>query len=131
MDLSFSVGPNHIVGLLEPRYRNDLLDDSARRNDFCGYIEYLRTSASSKTQIRLLERLKVTTQAAEPPSFSLWLSLIYAIRNMYVHNTDTAKSGVRSYVTKISVLTLSKDFMIAAMLAISERLLSDEIREHQ
>jgi len=41
------------------------------------------------------------------------------------------KSGVRSYVTKISVLTLSKDFMIAAMLAISERLLSDEIREHQ
>jgi hypothetical protein len=125
------LGLNHIARLLEPMYRNELLVDSARRNDLCGYIDYLCASATSKTQIKLLERLREITQAAEPPSFSLWLALIYAIRNMYVHNTDTAKSGVKSYATKIAVLSLSKDFMIGTMLAISERLLSDEIRQHQ
>lgn len=130
-EVSEDLGLNNIAKMLEPAYFNELLVDNARRSDLFGYIEYLRGCATSKTQIRLLERLKDMTQASKPPSFSLWLSLIYAIRNMYVHNTDTAKSGVRSYATKIAVLSLSKDFMIGTMLAIAERLLSEEIREHQ
>lgn len=130
-EVTEDLGLNNIAKILEPMYCNELLVDNARRNDLFGYIEYLRSYATSKTQTTLLERLKVMTQAAEPPSFSLWLALVYAIRNMYVHNTDTAKSGVRSYTTKIAVLSLSKDFMIGTMLAIAERLLSDEICEHQ
>lgn len=125
------LGLNNIAKILEPAYCNGLLVDNARRNDLYGYIDYLCSYATSKTQIKLLERLKGMTQASKPPSFSLWLALIYAIRNMYVHNIDTAKSGVRSYATKIAVLSLLKEFMIGTMLAIAERLLSDEIREHQ
>lgn len=125
------LGLNHIASLLEPIYRKELLVDNARRQDLCGYIEYLRASATSQTQIKLLDRLKAMTHASESPAFSLWLALVYAIRNMYVHNTDTAKSGVRSYATKIAVLSVSKDFMIGTMLAISERLLSYEIRDRQ
>lgn len=125
------LGLNHIASLLESIYRDELLADNTRRQDLCGYIEYLCASATSQTQKKLLERFKLLTQASEPPTFSLWLALVYAIRNMYVHNTDTAKSGVRSYATKIAVLSLSKDFMIGTMLAISERLLLAEIGEHQ
>ena len=56
----------------------------------------------------------------------MWLALVYAIRNMYVHNTDTAKSGVKSYSTKIAILQVSKDFMIGSMLAISEHVFRAE-----
>jgi hypothetical protein len=130
-DTTEELGLNHIVSLLTPIYRHELLTDTARRQDLCGYIEYLRISATSQAQKNYLKRLSNNTHASEPPSFSLWLALIYAIRNMYVHNTDTAKSGVKSYATKIAILSISKDFMIGTMLAISERLLFAELEEHR
>ncbi len=125
------LGLNQIASLLDPIYRHELLADNARRQDLYGYIEYLCNSAISQTQKKHLERLKGITHASGPPSFALWLALIYSIRNMYVHNTDTAKSGVKSYATKIAVLSISKNFMVGIMLAISERLLFVEISQHQ
>lgn len=125
------IGLNNIAKLLEQRYLTELLSEQTRRQDFCDYVEYLRASATGQAQARLLERLKERTNASEPAGFSLWLALVYAIRNLYVHNTDTAKSGVKSYATKIAILSISHDFMIGCMLAISECLLAIEINERK
>jgi hypothetical protein len=120
------LGLNHIVLLLGADFADRLLSDPMRRSDLCGYIDYLLASATSQSQKGLLGRLKTKTEASECPTFGMWLALVYAIRNMYVHNTDTAKSGVKSYATKIVLLQISKDFMIGSMLAISEHLFSAE-----
>ena len=120
------LGLNHIVHLLGATYADRLLSDPSRRGDFCGYIDYLLASATTRTQKSLLGRLKVKTQESQCPRFGMWLALVYAIRNMYVHNTDTAKSGVKSYSTKIAILQVSKDFMIGSMLAISEHVFRAE-----
>lgn len=126
-----ALGLNHITSLLGPTYCDQLLAENTKRNDLCNYIKYLALFATSKTQIKLLDRLKNKTKSGEPPTFSLWLALVYAIRNMYVHNTDTAKSGVKSYSTKIAVLSLSKVFMIDILLVISKRVLRSEISKYQ
>jgi hypothetical protein len=125
------LGLNHIVHLLSAAYVDRLLSDPAKRSDVCGYIDYLLASATSQTQKGLLGRLKTKTQESECPTFSMWLALVYAIRNMYVHNTDTAKSGVKSYATKIGLLQISKDFMIGSMLAISEHVFRAETYQCQ
>lgn len=120
------LGLNHIVLLLSADFVDRLLSDPMRRGDLCGYIDYLLASATSRTQKGFLGRLKIKTEESECPTFSMWLALVYAIRNMYVHNTDTAKSGVKSYATKIALLQASKYFMIGSMLAISEHVFSAE-----
>ena len=129
-DAADAIGLSHIVKLLECRYQSEMLSEPLRRQDYCAYIVYLRDNASSSTQKGLLERLRDKTDASECLDFSSWLALVYAIRNLYVHNTDTAKSGVKSYATKIAILSISIDFMVGCLLALSERLLSIEISEH-
>lgn len=48
---------------------------------------------------------------------------------MYVHNADTAKSGVRRYNTKIKILKICIDFLILICLVIGIKTLEIKINE--
>lgn len=103
----------------QPRFHNDCL----------GYVDYLQKSASGKTQQRLLAQLRHQLQKPDLVDFNSLLALIYAIRNMYVHNTDTAKSGVHQYKTKIEILGMCNDFLTLVLLQIAHQILAELIAE--
>lgn len=48
---------------------------------------------------------------------------------MYVHNTDTAKSGVNQYKTKIETLKNCNDFLTLVLLNISIKTLENMIED--
>lgn len=110
------------------KYLNDNIYGNTRlRNDFINYLDYLKCNSKGKTQMRLLESFSIKVSNNKFPKFNHILSLIYGIRNMYVHNTDTAKSGVNQYKTKIEALKNSNDFLRCATLRIATKVLEEKI----
>lgn len=111
----------------------DYLKDSIylkpkQKEDFISYLTYLKTN-SMTAQANLLSNFINKVESDTLPQFTEILSLIYAIRNLYVHNTDTAKSGVQYYSTKISILKNCNDFLILSILNISTRVLDYKIED--
>jgi len=124
-----TLGLEGISTLIEEAYKKHIICSAKRRDDFCSYIEHLSFSVkTSKPQKARLSELRESVLTLEAPSMTLWLTLIYAIRNMHVHEADTAKSGVAYYSTKFAVLLASKDIMTAYLFAISRKLLNYEIK---
>ena len=108
---------------------NDSIYKSNLKNDFMSYLQYLKDNSKGRTQPRLLESFKIKVNNNRLPKFNEILSLIYGIRNMYVHNTDTAKSGVDKYKTKIEALKNCNDFLTLSVLRIAINILEDKISE--
>lgn len=119
LDVIRQLGLEKIAENLYNRYEEDILMSEKRRSDYFDYLGHLHSLAKTKTQQALLQSLHDEASAASCPKFSHWLGLVYAIRNAYVHNADTAKSGVKYYSTKIAVLNLSRSFMIRTMLELA------------
>lgn len=111
------------------KWQQAMLQNTRFHKDCMGYIDYLQTTASGKTQQRLLAQLLSQIQQPDIVEFNTQLALIYAIRNMYVHNTDTAKSGVKQYKTKIEILRMSNDFLTLVILEVANQILADYIAE--
>lgn len=97
------------------------------KNDFVRYLQYLKDNSTGATQLRLLESFRLKANNNERPKFNEILSLIYSMRNMYVHNTDTAKSGVNIFNTKILSLKNCSDFLILISLSISIKIIEEYI----
>lgn len=97
------------------------------KNDFVNYLLYLKANSTGATQPRLLESFRLKAINNDYPKFNEILSLIYGIRNMYVHNTDSAKSGVNHYKTKILSLKNCGDFLILVCLSISNKIIEEQI----
>ena len=109
-------------------YLNQNIYSNVRlKNDFINYLQYLVDNSSGKTQPRLLGKFKNKANTNVFPTFNQILSLIYGIRNMYVHNADTAKSGVNQYRTKIEALKNCNDFLTLSILRISISILNTRI----
>jgi len=112
-------------------FRAALLDEAIRRQDLFEYLEYLRNNTTGSTQIKNLGKLSELVQGNQGPSFGLWLSLIYSMRNLYVHSADTAKAGVKRYTTKIIILKISKDFLVQSMTLVAIALIRAEAARHE
>lgn len=109
-------------------YLNENIYQNTRiKNDFINYLQYLIDNSTGTTQLRLLNSFKNKSTNDERPKFNEILSLIYGMRNMYVHNTDTAKSGVNQYKTKISSLKNCNDFLTLISLTISTKIIENKI----
>lgn len=61
-------------------------------------------------------------------NYSRILAFVYAIRNAYAHNGETARSGTEHYISKLLILTAAFDFTLKFSLrtdsAIYEELIS-------
>ena len=97
------------------------------KNDFVSYLQYLKANSTGTTQLRLLESFRQKAISDAYPKFNEILSLIYGMRNMYVHSTDTAKSGVNNYKTKILSLKNCSDFLILVCMSISIKIIEEQI----
>lgn len=116
------------ITLLEVQFR-ELLNNNIRtneylKNDFIQYLDYLIDN-SKQDQGKRLSRFKVNFCNEGEISLNEILSLIYAIRCMYVHQGHTAKTGVNFYKTKILVLKICKDFLILFLLIFSNKVMAD------
>ncbi len=111
---------------------NDYLDahfytNPRRKNDTESYIQHLIDHSTGRTQPLLLENLKNNIQQEFEAPFNQILALIYAIRNMYVHNADSARTGVKQYQTKIELLKNCIDFLIISILKISVFIINERV----
>jgi hypothetical protein len=95
----------------------NLLHKNNLRADMIGYVHHLIEHSGPglrKTIRRCLRKLNLDKQL----HFVDILNLIYAIRNLYVHNGDAAKTGVKNYTTKIKLLENIADFLLLICLKI-------------
>jgi len=108
---------------------NNIYQNSRLKIDFLNYLQYLINNSKGATQLKLLNGFKNKATNNINPKFNEILSLIYALRNMYVHNTDTAKSGIEHYRTKNLLLKNCNDFMILISLKISSIIIGGKIEQ--
>ena len=109
-------------------YLNENIYQNSRlKADFINYLQYLNDNSEGRTQPRLLDSFKVKATNNKYPKFNEILSLVYGMRNMYVHKTDTAKSGVSRYKTKIELLKDCNDFLTLVSLSISTKIINEKI----
>jgi hypothetical protein len=107
----------------------EIYQNTRLKNDFVNYLQYLKDNSTGKTQQRLLESFRKKVNNNRLPKFNEIMSVIYGMRNMYVHNTDTAKSGVSQYKTKIEILKNCNDFLTLVLLNISIKTLNKMIED--
>lgn len=112
------------------QYLNEnLLNQSRSKEDFADYLLYLKENSKGRVQSELLNSFSVDLERNAPTNFSEIIAFIYAIRNMHVHNTDTAKSGVKYYKTKIEALKNCHDFLVLSILQIGTKVLDVKLEE--
>lgn len=83
--------------------------------DFIKYVDHLKVNSTGKTQKMLLDKYSDNAKRKKKPEFNQVLSLIYAIRNMYVHKIETPLTGVENYSTKIETIKNCNDFLTLVM----------------
>jgi hypothetical protein len=103
---------------------NNIRTNEYLKNDFVQYLNYLIEN-SKQDQGNRLTKFKDNFCNEGDISLNEILSLIYAIRCMYVHQGHTAKTGVNFYKTKILVLKICKDFLILFLLIFSNKVMTD------
>lgn len=107
----------------------EIYQNTRLKNDFLNYIQYLKDNSLGRIQSKLLESFRTKVNNNRSPKFNEILSVIYGMRIMYVHNADTAKSGVSRYKTKIEILKNCNDFLTLVLLNISIKTLEKMIED--
>lgn len=104
-----------------------LVYEKKYRDDMQGYIDHLRTSATSREQKAYL--LNVYNRFTNGDFFSIpeALSFAYAVRNQYVHAGESPDSGVQFLETKIAALAHSFDYMALLCLRLGELLIDRKL----
>lgn len=97
--------------------------------DFIKYLDHLMKNSTGKTQKMLLDRFIINAKGKKKPDFNQILSLIYAIRNMYVHKIETPLTGVENYSTKIETIKNCNDFLTLVNLKIATFILNKRIAD--
>jgi hypothetical protein len=102
---------------------------SASRNDLINFISFLQKNSISKAQQHFLHRIIKDLNKNKKLKFNEIFSIIYAIRNLYVHNAKTAKAGVKTYKTKITLLENCYDFLLFVNFKIINFIFENKIKE--
>ncbi len=90
------------------------------------YILYLTSHPKTgKIQKKILGnyREKINNEKANSLTFEESIALIYAMRNSYVHNGETAKAGTDSYYVKKMILQISYEFILRSLFRIGSYIL--------
>jgi len=97
--------------------------------DLSDFLEYLKDNAFSKDLTLKLGRFNSKLLSRSNLDFNEIFALIYAMRNQYVHNAASAKSGVTLYKTKIDILKNSSDFLTLTNLIVGKHIIDLKIEE--
>lgn len=109
-----------------------VIEKDNRKRSLEQYIDTLSSyPKTSKTQLQHLSALKdeVVSGTLKNDNYSRILAFVYAIRNAYAHNGETARSGTKHYQSKLIILTAGYEFMVKFILrtasALYEELVAD------
>ncbi len=108
-----------------------ILKNQRDKKDVSNYIEYLIDRSTNLGVKKFLQKASNKLIKTEKLKFNEIISIIYAIRNIFIHETDTAKSGVEMYKTKMEVLSNCYDFIIFICLNIGSCIITKKIQQIQ
>lgn len=120
--LKSKISNDEMVDIVHDFYNQLLSEIINRPNRKQSLINYITTlinyPGTFGTQIQHLEGFKIEVQQGELKSenYSRILAFVYAIRNAYAHNGETARSGTNHYENKLLVLNISFDFILQFIL---------------
>jgi hypothetical protein len=87
-----------------------------REKDLIKYLDHLFDVCSKSNLKSKLVSFKEKLKQKKSVGHNEIIASIYAVRNAFVHNSDTARAGVLYYKTKIDLLELMYDYLIEFML---------------
>lgn len=109
----------------------ELIEDEKKdfeKDDLDHYFNHLLLNAKG-AQEKNIESTKEKISKKDDLNYIEIISIIYGIRNNYVHNGDTAKAGVNNYSTKINLFDLLIDKFTHVILDISIVILNKRINK--
>lgn len=98
---------------------SEIINKPNRKQSLENYIDtLLNYPGTSKTQIQHLNGFKneVVKGELKNENYSRILAFVYAIRNAYAHNGETARSGTNHYFNKLLILNISFNFILQFIL---------------
>lgn len=121
------------IGEFIKNYSEELFSMIAKKlidkTDLILFLDYLIANSDGTTIKNNLNSLKLKIKNNTEIELMEFLSIVYGIRNSYVHNGDTAKSGVKKYQTKIELTKLLQEFLIGLELKIALYLINKRIEK--
>jgi hypothetical protein len=112
-------------------FKENIIEIPLRKLDCLQYFKYIHDNSTAKSIrlliFKLMSELSDVERPSSSPSFNQIFAIIYGIRNMYVHATDTAKAGVKHFKTKILLLSNLNDMMTLVSMKIATFILNMEI----
>jgi hypothetical protein len=93
-------------------FRKKHLHKENQRADIQRYLLHLEENISRSGLKKMCREVSRKCDGSEPLILKEILAIIFAIRNMHVHNGDAALSGVSTYRTKIELMKNCYDFLI-------------------
>jgi|GEM_PF-3066361 len=99
-----------------------------RMADLERLLQHLEDRTKGNTN-RLVEQAKSRIQQVQQFDLKHILAIIYSIRNLYVHQGDAARSGVKNYTTKLALLKMAYDFLILLITKVGTRVMNDKTKK--
>lgn len=113
---------NETVADIVNNFYNDLkpiLTKDKRKESLIKYINtlinYPGTTIAQQKQLNDF-KIEIGTEKFDNPNYYRILAFVYAIRNGYVHNGETAFSGTKHYIVKLMILSIAYNFMLKFIL---------------
>lgn len=119
---------NELVSDIVDHFYNDLkpiVTKDQRKKSLIKYIttliNYPGTSTAQRKQLNDF-KIEIETEKFDNPNYYRVLAFVYAIRNGYVHNGETAFSGTEHYIVKLMILSIAYNFMFKFILRSGSRI---------
>lgn len=110
------------------RYSNK---STKSRNDLLNLMSSIHQSPNCKGNQKVnMESIVKKFEKSNNFNLKDILTLVYALRNQYVHNGDTAKTGVSYYITKQTLVFLLNNALIKIIFQISNYILDRKIHNY-
>lgn len=111
------------------RFRETIYSETKRVVDIENYLKFLQNGSRPRVRDALVSAESKISNNLDLEHFEL-LSIIYATRNLFVHEGETAKSGIKNYRNKIRILEITYDYLILLELSFLVSFYSEIIEEY-
>lgn len=111
----------NIISVLEEfnnQLQNQIYSKSSVSTDISNYINFLIAEVDSNSLKQVLQPIISKFATMQNWEHKEILAVIYATRNVFVHKGETAKSGIKCYKNKTTLLKILYDYIILFQLKV-------------
>jgi len=101
-----------VINEFNNQLQNEIYSNSSISTDIKNYIYFLIAEVESNSLKQVLQSIISKFTSMQNWEHKEILAVIYATRNIFVHEGETAKSGIKYYKNKITLLKILYDYII-------------------